>query len=103
MEKKIIIKRAASLISALLFLIFGADLGPARFCLGDWILNRLGLSAWSKGTQGLHYPGIIALIGVAVSFCFFSITTKDPKKTTVWLIAGSIVLLYAVHYLFVFL
>jgi len=99
MEKKTWIQRAASLAAALFFLLFGANLGAERFCLGDRILAGLGLPAWSKGTQGIHYPGILALIGIVVSFCFFSVTTKDPKKTTAWLILGSIVLLYAANFL----
>ena len=81
------------------FLFFGANLGAGKFCLGDWILNGLGLPAWSQGTQGLHYPGIIALIGIVVSFCFFSATTKNPGKTIAWLILGSVVFLYAVNFL----
>ena len=99
MERKLLTKRVISMICAVFFLLFGANLGDRRFCLGDWIMTGLGLSAWSKGTQGLHYPGIIALIGIVVSFCFFSTTTKNPKKTTAYLILGSIVFLYAISFL----
>ena len=92
-------QRIASLAGALFFLLFGANLGAGRFCLGDQILTGLGLPAWSKGTQGLHYPGIIALVGIVLCFYSFSATTKDPKKTTAWLIAGRIALLYAENFL----
>ena len=94
MEKKIRVQRIVSLVSALFFLLFGANLGEQRFCLGDQILNGLGLSAWSQGTQGLHYPGILGLIGIVVSFYFFSTTTKNPGKTTAWLILGMVLGMY---------
>lgn len=93
MEKKIIRKRILSMICSLSFFVFGANLGPNRFCLGDMILNRLGLPVWSKGTQGLHYPGIIALIGVTVSFYAFASTTKNVKKTMYKLLMGAVVLM----------
>ena len=94
MEKKILVRRIVSLALAVFFLFFGANLGAQRFCLGDWILTSLGLPAWSQGTQGLHYPGILALIGIVVSVSFFSATTKNPGKTTAWLILGMVLGMY---------
>lgn len=99
MNKKTIARRIVSLTSALFFLIFGANLGSGRFCLGDWILTSMGLPAWSKGTQGLHYPGFISLVGLAACFYFFSSTTKDPRKTTASLILGSIVMITVLNFL----
>ena len=99
MQRKQLAKRIGSMACAVFFLLFGADLGPSRFCLGDLILTGMGLPAWSKGTQGLHYPGIIAVIGLTESFCFFSATTKDPKKTMACLILGSIVLVSILNFL----
>ena len=43
MEKKIIVRRILSLSGALFFLLFGANLGSGRFCLGDWILTAASL------------------------------------------------------------
>ena len=94
MEKKIRVQRIVALASTLVFVLFGANLGEQRFCLGDWILTSLGLPAWSQGTQGLHYPGIFALMGIVVSFYFFSTTTKNPGKTTAWLILGMVLGMY---------
>jgi len=73
------------------FLIFGSNIGPGRFCLGDRILTVLGLPVWSKGTQGLHYAGVIGIVGALISFWFFAGTTKDPKKTIAWLLVGYVV------------
>ena len=99
MEKRILIRRMISLVGGLFFLIFGANLGSSRFCLGDWLLNGLGLPAWSKGTQGVHYPGFIGLVGLVVCFYFFSATTKNPSKTTAGLILGSILLMTILNFL----
>lgn len=98
-KRKIWIQRMVSLLCAAGFLLFGSSLGDSRFCLGDRMFALLGIPAWSKGTQGLHYPGIIALVGVMGSFCFFSRTAKDPKKTTAYLIVGSIAVLYLANFL----
>ena len=94
MEKKTRIRRILSLAFGVFFLLFGANLGPGRFCLGDWLLTRVGIPAWSQGTQGIHYPGIVAVIGIVISFYFFSTTTKNPGKTTAWLILGMVLGMY---------
>lgn len=41
--------------------LFSCNL-PGGFCLGDAIFGLIGLSAWSNGSQGLHYPPYVALI-----------------------------------------
>lgn len=94
MEKKTIMKRGISLLGAAFFVVFGSNLGKDRFCLGDRIFAMLGIPAWSKGTQGLHYPGILSLIAVSVLFYLFASTTKQPSKTVANLILGTILLLY---------
>ncbi|WP_144027253.1 hypothetical protein [Paenibacillus selenitireducens] len=30
--------------------------------IGDWLFRSIGLSPWSRGEQGLHYPNIIGII-----------------------------------------
>ena len=88
MERKLWIRRVIYLLLAAFFLAFGITLDN-RFCLGDVILNAMGLPAWSQGTQGLHYPAIVALIGTPVFFYLFASTTKDTKKTMSNLIVGT--------------
>jgi len=94
MEKKTLVTRCVSLLCAAFFVVFGSNIGEGRFCLGDWIFGKLGIPAWSKGTQGLHYPGIICLIAVTVCFYLFASTTSNPKKTVAKLILGTVLLFY---------
>ena len=91
--KKNIWKRILSAIWAAFFFAFGCDLGEAGFCLGDEILNKLGIPVWSRGTQGIHYPAIIGLIGLMAAFYVFASTTKDPKRTLGNLFLGTVALL----------
>lgn len=50
------------------------------FCLGDTILNSIGLKSWSNGTVGTHYSVFYSLIFFASAFfvsakypdCYFS-------------------------------
>ena len=89
------IRRVTCLLLAAFFLAFGIT-WKNKFCLGDVILGAVGLPAWSKGTQGLHYPAIPALIGPLIFFYLFASTTKDTKKTMskllVWTVAALAVL-----------
>ena len=88
---KIWMKRGIYLLLAAFCLAFGIT-WDNRFCLGDVILDAVGLPAWSQGTQGLHYPAIPALIGTLVFFYLFAATTKNSKKTVAYLILGTILL-----------
>ena len=79
-NRKIWVKRGIYLPLAVFCLAFGIT-WKDRFCLGDIILNAMGLPAFSQGTQGLHYPAIPSLIGTLIFFYLFAATTKEPKKT----------------------
>ena len=95
-DRKTLIKRIVYLLLAALFLVFGIT-WDNRFCLGDVILNAVGLPAWSKGTQGFHYPAIPAMIGSLVFFYLFAATTPDKSKTMAKLILGTIVVSYLIN------
>ena len=93
MDRKIWIKRVICLPLAAFFLAFGIT-WDNRFCLGDVILGAVGLPAWSRGTAGLHYPAIFALIGTPVFFYLFASTTKNTKKTMSNLLVGTVALMW---------
>lgn len=97
MEKKTLAVQCVSLLGASFFVIFGSNIGQRRFCLGDRIFGLLGIPAWSRGTQGLHYPGIIGIIGVALLFYVFASTTRDKSKTMANLILGTVVAMYLIN------
>lgn len=89
-KTRLLIIRWAAFLGGALCLVFGANLGSSRFCLGDQIFSALGLPVWSGGTQGLHYPGILGLIGAGICFYLFACTTKDKSKTMAYVILGAI-------------
>ena len=95
-NRETLIKRVIYLVLAAVFLAFGIT-WDNRFCLGDVVLGALGLPAWSKGTQGFHYPAIPALIGPLVFFYLFAATTQDKSKTMAKLILGTIVASYLIN------
>lgn len=78
--------RLFSLCLFVFFNIFGGTNKKTGFCLGDRIFENVGLNAWSKGTHGTHYPGVIALIFMAISFYIFASTTLNKKRTIILLI-----------------
>ena len=93
MDRKIWIRRSIYLLMAVFCLAFGIT-WKDRFCLGDVILNGMGLPAWSEGTQGFHYPAIPAIIGTLFFFYLFASTTGDRKKTMGNLLVGAVGLMW---------
>ena len=93
MDRNIWIRRVTWLLLAAFFLAFGIT-WDNRFCLGDVILGAVGLPAWSRGTTGLHYPAISALIGTPLFFYLFAATTKNPKKSMSNLLVGTVALVW---------
>ena len=94
-NRNVLVKRIVYLLLAVFSLAFGTT-WKDKVCLGDIILNAVGLPAWSQGTTGLHYPAIVALIATPVFFYLFASTTKEPKKTMsnliIWTVAALAIL-----------
>ena len=91
-NRNVPVKRIVYLLLAVFSLAFGTT-WKDKVCLGDIILNAVGLPAWSQGTTGLHYPAIPSLIGTLIFFYLFASTTKEPKKTMSNLIVWTVVVL----------
>lgn len=89
MDRKVWIRREIYLLLAVFCLAFGIT-WDNRFCLGDVLLNAVGLPAWSQGTTGLHYPAIPAIAGTLLFFYLFASTTREPKKTMSNLLVGTV-------------
>ena len=60
MKKKIGVG-TLSFILFIIGLIWGITL-KYSFCLGDIVLNSIGLKAWSSGSSGTHYAVFYSLI-----------------------------------------
>ncbi|MBO8168181.1 MAG: hypothetical protein H0Z35_03225 [Thermoanaerobacteraceae bacterium] len=50
-----------SLLIFILAMVFSFSFGT-NFCLGDSILNLLGLKAWSNGDSGFHYTILYSIV-----------------------------------------
>ena len=66
--------------------IWGSTNRKTGVCLGDSVFTYFGLNAWSERTHGTHYPGVIALICMVVSFYIFAYTTTNRKRTFILLV-----------------
>ncbi len=56
------LRRTLSRFLVFFALTFGITWKKQGFCLGDWMLNALGLPAWSQGTQGFHYTVLLTVL-----------------------------------------
>lgn len=100
-QAKLLLRILAALL-CLLFFFFGATLGNG-FCLGDRIMTGLGLSPWSRGTGGTHYPAVIALAGIFGFFVLFTCTTEQKARTFRRLISGTLTALFLSALIYVLL
>jgi hypothetical protein len=78
--------------------IWSVDI-KGQFCLGDRILNAIGLPGWSNGNSGDHYTIIYALIflipSIIVGFKFPNdLFAKTGKVTSIILAWISILCLF---------
>lgn len=78
---KNIVIRCSSLLLMVFSIGFGITWEQHGYCLGDNILSKLGLPAWSNGTHGTHYAAVYALILLLFAFFLFSTTTKKKNRT----------------------
>lgn len=82
-SKKLYTKRILAIAILALGLVFGVTLRGSRFCLGDRIFTAVGLPAWSNGTTGTHYPGILGLALILIGIGLMNTTLS--KKARLWM------------------
>lgn len=78
MNKKAVGKTSVLLI-IVAFIISVGD--PGGKSVGDYIFNRMGISAWSQGMTRLHYPALLALALLLAGFLGIKLAHGriDPK------------------------
>lgn len=89
-------KSTKSAVAAALIIfgvVFGINWNKTGFCLGDLLLSPLGLPAWSQGTQGLHYPGIIGSLFILAGVGLVNATHTPKTRRLIWGIALLVVIL----------
>ena len=95
-----ILLRILAVFLFLFFFFFGANLWNG-FCMGDSIMTGIGLSPWSEGTEGTHYPGVISLAGMFASLALFACTTQQKATSFRHLIIGIIVAGFLINLIYV--
>ncbi len=74
-------RRCFALFLMLFGFFFGSHWKNAPLCLGGRLFQFLGLPAWSNGTEGTHYPGLIGLLFFFGGMILFANTTKKRWRT----------------------
>lgn len=90
-EKRNWQSKIAGIILILLGYFFGGNAPKTGYCYGDRVFEFLGLPAWSEGTTGTHYPGIIGIFIIIVGIGL--ITPRKKNMRIVMWIAVMVVLL----------
>lgn len=87
MINKPLIKRISSIVLIILGVVFGGTWGSTGVCVGDNIFSVFGLSAWSNGTNGTHYPAIVGMIIILIGIGVLNTTLSKKARLWVWSIA----------------
>ncbi len=100
MINKPLIKRISSIVLIILGAVFGSTWGSTRDCVGDNVFSVFGLSAWSNGTNGTHYPAIVGMIIILIGVGVLNTTLSKKARLWVWSIA--IILLVIMGFAFTY-
>ena len=82
-KRKNLTNRLIAVLLIVLGLIFGVTWNSAKFCIGDEIFIALGISPWSNGSSGTHYPAIIGSFVILARISILNLTLQ--KKTRLWI------------------
>ena len=81
-NKKLVLRIiAVSLIA--LGLVLSVTWNGVRYCIGDELFVALGISPWSNGSSGIHYPAVIGSFVILVGISILNLTLN--KKTRLWI------------------
>ena len=81
-SKKLVFRIVAVSLIAL-GLVLGVTWNSARYCIGDELFIALGISPWSNGSSGTHYPAVIGSFVILVGISMLNLTLN--KKTRLWI------------------
>ena len=99
-NKKLVLRIiAVSLIA--LGLVLGVTWNSARYCIGDELFVALGISPWSNGSSGTHYPAVIGSFVILVGISMLNLTLN--KKTRLWIWTTVILLLIVYNLIFTYM
>ena len=81
-------------------LAFAVTWKNINYCLGDNILAKLGLKAWSNGRYGTHYTVLYSLFLLLIAFAIYVAGTEKKERNFKYFIIGSIIILLLINSLF---
>ena len=73
-KSKKLTNRIIAVILIVLGLILGGTWNSAKYCIGDKIFIALGISPWSNGSSGTHYPAIIGSFVILAGISILNLT-----------------------------
>ena len=82
-KSKKLTNRIIAVLLIVLGLILGGTWNSAKYCIGDKIFIALGISPWSNGSSGTHYPAIIGSFVILAGISILNLTLQ--KKTRLWI------------------
>ena len=92
MNKKLA-NRIIGVLLIVLGLVFGGTWNPTKYCIGDKIFDAIGISPWSNGSTGTHYPGVIGLGIIVAGIIVISITLNKKARMWLWIAIALLVLM----------
>lgn len=95
-EKKNWKSKIAGIILILLGCFLGVNSRKTGYCYGDRVFEFLGLPAWSEGTTGTHYPGIIGIFMIIIGIGLIS-PQKKNMRIAMWI--AVVLLLFLINLL----
>ena len=99
-KSKKLTNRIIAVLLIVLGLILGGTWNSAKYCIGDKIFIALGISPWSNGSSGTHYPAIIGSFVILAGISILNLTLQ--KKTRLW-IWTAVILCFILFNLFFYL
>ena len=88
-----ITKSIIAIVLIVFGVVFGVTWSKTGFNLGDLTLSSLGLPTWSKGTQGIHYSGLIGTLFILAGVSLVNTTHTPKAQRLIWGIALLVIIL----------
>lgn len=89
-KSKKVTNRIIAVVLIVLGLVLGATWNRANYCIGNEIFIALGISPWSNGSSGTHYPGVIGGFLILAGISIMNLTLQKKVRLWVW---GAVILL----------
>lgn len=100
-KSKKLTNRIIAVLLIVLGLILGVTWNSAKYCIGDEIFIALGISPWSNGSSGTHYPAVIGSFVILAGISILNLTLK--KKTRMWIWTTVILCLILFNLIFTYM